>query len=93
MFYGEHRGKVVGEIRDFLKSTSYVRDYLTEIRPSVSQNAWSKDKLIIRIWLNKDLKDAEDVTLTLAGLETLEEKIKRIADQARLSVMFDIYNV
>ncbi|MDF2534108.1 MAG: hypothetical protein K0R18_265 [Bacillales bacterium] len=92
MFYDEHRGRVIGEIKETLKNTSYIRDYLTEVRHSSSQFS-SKDRLVIRLWLKKDIKDAEDVTLTLAGVETLEEKIKRMAAEVNLVVTYDIYNV
>lgn len=89
--YEDFSARKITEIKEKLRTSPFIKNWHLDIRRSTGMFS-TKDKLHIRLWVNKALMDAQDVTNTLADQDTFEKSIKRLAAEINLNVEFDIYD-
>lgn len=89
--FDDYKSTVIARINEILDKTPFVENYHITKSPVSSLFSNYKEKMVIRLWVKKDLKDVHDVADTLSDEQTFENKIRELAKSISCSVAFDIY--
>ncbi|AEO93800.1 gp544 [Bacillus phage G] len=69
---------VISEIEEYLKELEVIKSFHVSIKKAEKSRWHVRDKLVIRIWVNKDLWDSQLVMTTLTEDYSFEENITKI---------------
>lgn len=89
--FDDYKATVLSSINKILDEAPFVETYHITRTPLMSLSYATKEKMLIRLWIKKDLKDVHDVADTLTDGKTFESKIRELAKGINCSVTFDIY--
>lgn len=86
----DYNANIIANVKEYIKSFTGVKDYHVSLQRAITTTWHVRDSLLIRLWVDKDLFEANSVMAALTEGETFEDEIKTLV-KGVLVPKFDIY--